>query len=152
MQLPVRTEDDRSLTIAVRLKNTEENMRIEHIAMYVDDLEAAREFFLEYLDGHSNDGYHNVKTGFRSYFISFDDGARLELMNKPDVADTDKTSERTGYAHIAFSVGSREKVDSLTECLRLAGYRVKSGPRMTGDGYYESCIVAIESNQIEITV
>ena len=151
-QLPVRIEDDRSLTIAVRLKNTEGNMRIEHIAMYVDDLEAAREFFLKYLDGHSNDGYHNVKTGFRSYFISFDDGARLELMNKPDVADTDKTSERTGYAHIAFIVGSREKVDSLTECLRLAGYRVKSGPRMTGDGYYESCIVAIESNQIEITV
>ena len=127
-------------------------MRIEHIAMYVSDLEAARAFFVKYLDGRSNDGYHNVKTGFRSYFISFEDGARLELMNKPNVHDINKTSERTGYAHIAFSVGSREKVDELTERLLLAGYEVKSGPRTTGDGYYESCIAAVEGNLIEITV
>ena len=127
-------------------------MRIEHIAMYVSDLEAARAFFVKYLNGRSNDVYHNVKTGFRSYFISFEDGARLELMNKPNVPDTDKTSECTGYAHIAFSVGSREKVDELTERLRLAGYEVKSGPRTTGDGYYESCIAAVEGHLIEITV
>lgn len=127
-------------------------MRIEHIAMYVSDLETARDFFVEYLGGHSNGGYHNEKTGFRSYFINFEDGARLELMNKPDVFDTDKTSERTGYAHIAFSVGSRENVDKLTEQLRSAGYEVKSGPRTTGDGYYESCIAVIEGNIIEITV
>jgi len=127
-------------------------MRIEHIAMYVNDLEAARAFFVKYLDGCSNGGYHNVKTGFRSYFISFEDGARLELMNKPNLPDTDKTSERTGYAHIAFSVGSKEKVDELTERLHSAGYDVKSGPRTTGDGYYESCIVAVEDNLIEITV
>ena len=79
-------------------------------------------------------------------------GARLELMNKPDVADADKTADRTGYAHIAFSAGSREKVDELTERLRADGYEVKSGPRVTGDGYYESCIAAIEGNIIEITV
>ena len=127
-------------------------MRIEHIAMYVNDLEAAREFFVKYLDGHSNAGYHNAKTGFSSYFIRFEDGARLELMNKPDVTETDKTSERMGYAHIAFSVGSREKVDELTERLRSAGYEVKSGPRTTGDGYYESCIAAVEGNTVEITV
>lgn len=127
-------------------------MRIEHIAMYVSDLEAARDFFVKYLGGRSNDGYHNMNTGFRSYFISFDDGARLELMNNPGVADTDKSSEHTGYAHIAFSVGSREKVDELTEKLRGAGYEVKSGPRTTGDGYYESCIAVIEGNIIEITV
>ena len=127
-------------------------MRIEHIAMYVSDLEAARDFFVKHLGGRSNDGYHNGSTGFRSYFISFDDGARLELMNKPGVADTDKSSEHTGYAHIAFSVGSREKVDELTEKLRGAGYEVKSGPRITGDGYYESCIAVIEGNIIEITI
>lgn len=127
-------------------------MRIEHIAMYVNDLEAARNFFTDYLDGHSNQGYHNKNTGFRSYFISFDDGARLELMNKDGLLDTDKNSEYFGYAHIAFSVGSEEKVYHLTRRLKAAGYTVKSGPRFTGDGYYESCIVAVEGNIIEITV
>ncbi|WP_295067989.1 VOC family protein [Ruminococcus sp.] len=127
-------------------------MRIEHIAMFVRDLEAARVFFTEYLGGHSNSGYLNKTTDFRSYFITFDDGARLELMNKPQVANADVSAEHMGYTHIAFSVGSREKVDELTERLRLAGYEVKSGPRTTGDGYYESCIAAIEGNLIEITV
>lgn len=126
-------------------------MKIEHIALYVNDLEAARSFFTTYLGGKSNDGYHNPRTDFRSYFISFDDGARLELMTKPGMIDQDKPLNRTGYAHIAFSVGSKERVDELTEELRKAGYAVVSGPRTTGDGYYESCIVAIEGNQIEIT-
>ena len=126
-------------------------MKIEHIALYVNDLEAARSFFTTYLGGKSNVGYHNPRTDFRSYFISFDDGARLELMTKPGMIDQDKPLNRTGYAHIAFSVGSKERVDELTEELRKAGYAVVSGPRTTGDGYYESCIVAIEGNQIEIT-
>ena len=127
-------------------------MKIEHVAMYVNDLEAARDFFLKYLDGTSNDGYNNKNTDFRSYFISFEDGARLELMTKPEIVNAEKPLSRTGYAHIAFSVGSKEKVDELTEKLRADGYEVVSGPRATGDGYYESCIVAVEGNQIEITV
>ena len=127
-------------------------MRIEHIAMYVNDLEAAREFFVKYLNGTSNDGYRNPNTGFRSYFISFEDGARLELMNKPVMEDAEKTLNRTGYAHIAFSVGSKEAVDELTARLNQDGYTVVSGPRTTGDGYYESCIITIEGNQIEITI
>ena len=127
-------------------------MRIDHIAMYVNDIEQAKEFFLKYLNGKTNDGYHNAKTGFRSYFISFEDGARLEIMNKPDLDDIEKALDRTGLAHIAFSVGSKERVDELTRLLHADGYRVVSGPRTTGDGYYESCIVAIEGNQIEITV
>ena len=127
-------------------------MKIEHVAMYVNDLEKARDFFVEYLDGKANDGYHNVKTDFRSYFISFDDGARLEIMNKPDMVDGEKALNRTGFIHVAFSVGSRERVDGLTRLLKEDGYQVVSGPRTTGDGYYESCIVAVEGNQIEITV
>ena len=127
-------------------------MKIEHIALYVNDLEAARDFFVIYLDGKSNDGYYNPRTGFRSYFISFDDGSRLELMNKPEMVDQEKNPNRTGYAHVAFSVGSKEKVDELTIRLEAAGYEVASGPRTTGDGYYESCIVAVEGNQIELTV
>jgi lactoylglutathione lyase len=120
--------------------------------MYVNDLEAARDFFVTYLNGVSNGGYHNKSTGFKSYFISFDEGARLEIMNKPMLVDTDKSLNRTGYAHVAFSVGSKESVDTLTERIKSAGYEVASGPRTTGDGYYESSIVAIEGNQIEITV
>jgi lactoylglutathione lyase len=126
-------------------------MRIEHIALYVNDLQAARDFFITYLGGSSNDGYHNKNTDFRSYFISFDDGARLELMTKPGMTDQEKPLNRTGYAHIAFSVGSKERVDSLTAELKSEGFEVVSGPRTTGDGYYESCIVVIEGNQIEIT-
>ena len=127
-------------------------MKIEHSALYVNDLEKTRNFFMKYLGAKSNDGYHNPKTDFRSYFLSFDDGARLEIMNKPEMPDLPKDLARTGYAHIAFSVGSRERVDALTAELKSDGYEVVSGPRTTGDGYYESCIVAIEGNQIEITV
>ena len=126
-------------------------MKIEHIALYVNNLEAARDFFVRYLCGKSNDGYHNPRTGFSSYFISFEDGARLELMNKPELVTQEKLLNRTGYVHIAFSVGSKEKVDKATEELRTAGFGVLSGPRITGDGYYESCVVAIEGNLIEIT-
>lgn len=127
-------------------------MKIEHIALYANDLEGARKFFMKYLGAQSNDGYHNPRTNFRSYFLSFDDGARLEIMNKPEMTDLPKDLVRTGYAHIAFSVGSKEKVDDLTAQLKSDGYEIVSGPRTTGDGYYESCIVAIEGNQIEITV
>ena len=127
-------------------------MKIEHIAMYVRDLEEAKKFFVKYFGAVSNDGYHNVKTGFRSYFLSFDDGARLEIMNKPEMSDNPKDLARTGFIHIAFSVGTKEKVDTLTSALRADGYEVVSGPRTTGDGYYESCIIGIEGNQIEITV
>lgn len=127
-------------------------MRIEHIAMYVNDLERAKNFFCGYFGAVPGSDYHNKNTGFRSCFLSFSDGARLEIMNRPDMADGEKDPVRTGFAHIAFSVGSREKVDEITAQLRADGYVVMSGPRTTGDGYYESCIVDIEKNQIEITV
>lgn len=127
-------------------------MRIEHIAMYCIELEAARAFFVRYFQAKCNDGYHNTRTDFRSYFLTFDDGARLEIMNKPQLTDGEKALDRTGYAHIAFSLGSAERVDALTEQLRRDGYSVISGPRTTGDGYYESCIVGLEGNQIELTV
>ncbi|MBQ7778221.1 MAG: VOC family protein [Oscillibacter sp.] len=127
-------------------------MRIEHIAMYVNDLEAARDFFVRFLGAQANSGYHNKTTDFRSYFLTFDGGARLEIMTRPNMADPEKQPTRTGYIHIAFSLGSREAVDALTAELRSAGYEVVSGPRTTGDGYYESCVVAIEGNQIELTV
>ena len=116
-------------------------MKIEHVALYV-----------KYFNGKSNNGYHNKTTNFRSYFITFEDGTRLELMNKPEMIDDEKNLTRTGFVHIAFSVGSKENVDTLTKRLSNDGFKVISGPRTTGDGYYESCILGIEDNQIEITV
>ncbi len=127
-------------------------MRIEHIALYVNELEAAKEFFVKYFGASANAGYHNSNTDFRSYFLTFDDGARLEIMNRPSMDNQEKTMQRTGYIHVAFSVGSKEKVDELTLKLKNDGYEVVSGPRTTGDGYYESCIIGIEGNQIEITI
>ena len=126
-------------------------MHIEHIAMYVNDIESTKDFFVKYFNATANKGYHNQTTNFRSYFLSFDDGARLEIMNKPIMEDVEKTSIRTGYIHIAFSLGSKEAVNELTERLKNDGFHIISGPRTTGDGYYESCIIGIEGNQIELT-
>ena len=127
-------------------------MHIEHIAMYVNDLEAAKGFFVRFLGAKANGGYHNKTTDFRSYFLTFDGGARLEIVTRPGMADLEKQLSRTGYIHIAFSLGSQAAVDALTARLKNEGYEVVSGPRTTGDGYYESCIVAVEGNQIELTV
>lgn len=125
-------------------------MKIEHTALYVSDLERAREFFTKYFEAVSNELYHNPKTGFSSYFLSFDGGTRLEIMHRPDVSE--KNAEPgLGYAHIAFSVGCRENVNALTERLRADGFRIISEPRVTGDGYYESCIADFDGNIIEIT-
>ena len=127
-------------------------MKLAHIAMYVNDLERARDFFVSYFGATANEGYHNPKTDFRSYFLSFDDGTKLEIMTKPDLTDSGDFLNRFGYAHIAFSVGSKDEVDALTQRMKDAGYPVISGPRTTGDGYYESCILGFEGNLIEITV
>lgn len=126
-------------------------MKIEHVAMYVNDLENVKNFFIRFFDAEANEGYHNPRSGLRTYFLSFEDGSRLEIMNLPQMAEQKKSMARMGYIHIAFSVGNREKVDELTERLYEAGYEVISGPRITGDGYYESCILGPEDNQIEIT-
>lgn len=127
-------------------------MRIDHIALYVNDLEGAKNFFETYFQAVSNEGYHNETTDFRSYFLTFSDGSRLELMTKPDLTDSGNLLDRFGYAHIAFFVGSKEAVEELTERLNADGYPTLSGPRVTGDGYYESCVLGFEGNIIEITV
>ena len=126
-------------------------MHIEHAALYVSDLENARDFFVRYFSAVPGENYHNPRTGFTSYFLTFDKGARLELMTRPDLIGREKPLTGSGYAHLAFSLGSRAAVDALTSHLRADGYTVLSGPRLTGDGYYESCILDQEGNQIELT-
>jgi lactoylglutathione lyase len=126
-------------------------MKIEHVAIWVNDLEAMRDFYKQYFNGEANELYHNPKKQFESYFITFEGGARLELMRRVGIDDKIQ-KQIIGYAHIAFSVGSKEKVNELTNTVREAGYPVLNGPRTTGDGYYESVVSDPEGNQIEITI
>ena len=128
-------------------------MKIDHVALYCLDLEGMKEFFIRYFNGVSNEMYHNPKTGLKTYILSFEGSdARLELMTRPEVVNEEENIYRQGLIHLSFSVGSKEKVDSLTEVLNEDGYQVLSGPRTTGDGYYESCIVGPENILIEITI
>lgn len=126
-------------------------MKIGHVAIYTKDLEQSKEFYVKYFGGKSNEGYHNKTTEFRSYFLEFDEGASLELMTKPLLPQkTESEVETTGIAHLAFFLSTKEEVDSLTKCIIKDGYRLLSGPRTTGDGYYESCIADPDGNRIEI--
>jgi lactoylglutathione lyase len=128
-------------------------MKIDHIALYCLDLEGMREFLIRYFNGVSNEMYYNPKTGLKTYILSFPDSdTRLELMTRPEVVDEKENIYRQGFIHLSFSVGSEKMVDSLTKVLNEDGYQVLSGPRTTGDGYYESCIVGPEKILIEITV
>ncbi len=125
-------------------------MEIDHIAIYVSNLEVVKDFFIAYFRAEANEMYHNPKTGLRSYFLSFDNGCRIEIMSRPEVHETVFDEFRAGFIHLSFSVGGRKAVDTLTARLEEDGYVVLSGPRMTGDGYYESCIKGIENLLIEI--
>lgn len=128
-------------------------MKIEHVAIYTKDLEALRSFYTKYFQATSNDLYVNPKKGFSSYFLSFSDGARLELMQMESIPDSldDPIRQSTGIIHIAFSLGSRSAVDRMSERLREDGYRIVDGPRQTGDGYYECAFLDPDGNRIEIT-
>lgn len=127
-------------------------MKIEHVAMYVNDIEEEKLFFEKYFGAKSNALYEHKEIGFKSYFLSFDGEARLEIMSRTDINESDKNIVGTGFIHVALSVGSIQKVDEITKMLKEDGYEVISGPRTTGDGYYESCVLDKEGNQIEITV
>lgn len=128
-------------------------MKIEHVAIWAKDLEKLKEFYIKYFSAVANDKYFNPTKDFSSYFLSFDSGARLEVMQMPTIpVSLDNPYQQfTGFIHLAFSVGSEEKVDSLTQQLVKDGFELLDGPRTTGDGYYESCILDPEGNRIEIT-
>ena len=129
-------------------------MKIEHIAIWVSGLEQMKAFYENYFEGQAGPKYINAKKGFESYFLSFQQGSRLELMKKADIPDNqnDPYLQYQGIIHMAISVGSKQKVDSLTERLRKDGYEVIGEARTTGDGYYESVVFDPEKNRIEITV
>jgi lactoylglutathione lyase len=129
-------------------------MKIEHLAVWTNQLEVLKNFYIKYFNALPGEKYHNPAKQFNSYFLSFDTGPHLELMQMPDIPDNanDVYKQSIGLIHFAVSVGSKEKVDALTEEIREAGYKAIGEPRLTGDGYYESVILDPDNNRIEITI
>ena len=129
-------------------------MQIEHIAIWVRDLEKMKAFYEHYFQGKAGERYHNPTKQFYSYFLSFEKGCRLELMYKADIPPNvnDWLKQHEGLNHFAVSVGSKAAVDALTKQFETDGYTVVGQPRTTGDGYYESVILDPENNRIEIAV
>lgn len=127
-------------------------MIIEHVSLWVRDLEAISEFYCDYFGGNVSESYVAAHDQFRSCFITFSCGARLELMTRSGLAEPPSFDFLYGWAHVAFSLGSKAKVDETTQRLKLAGCHILSGPRVTGDGYYESSLLDPEGNVIEITI
>ena len=127
-------------------------MKINHLAIYVKNLERTREFYEKYFKATANEKYYNKNTGLQTYFLNFPDNeARLEIMTRPELSQRNDKIMNEGFIHLAFSVGNKENVDKLTKRLVNDGFRCLSGPRTTGDGYYESVVEDCEGNLIEIT-
>lgn len=128
-------------------------MRIDHIALWTDDLERCKQFYVRYFGALAGNGYVNQSKGFESCFLSFKEGARIEAMKTTSLRPVafEPGVQRMGLTHFAVSVGSKELVDELTRRLKGDGYPVLDGPRTTGDGYYESVVLDPDGNRIEIT-
>lgn len=128
-------------------------MKIEHIAMWASDIETVKNFYVKYFDAKANKKYVNESKGFQSYFVCFDGGARLEIMQMPNILKSQNTADiqSMGYIHIAVALSDEECVVELTERLRHDGYQIVGEPRRTGDGYFESCVLDPEGNRVEIT-
>lgn len=124
-------------------------MQLTHIAIWTNELERSREFYVTYFGGKSNEKYVNPKKGFASYFITFEGGASLEIMQRVDVTE-EREGLFIGLAHFAFSVGSKENVNNMIELFRKDGYTVLGEPRTTGDGFYEGSVADPDGNIVEI--
>ena len=128
-------------------------MVIEHVAIWTDELELLKEYYLNYFGGKASDMYSNPTSGFNSYFISFQSGARLEIMSKPGIPDNQNDTiiaQHKGIIHLAFSVETEQEVDEKALQLQAAGYPILKGPRKTGDGYYEFETLDPDTNRIEV--
>lgn len=128
-------------------------MNIEHLAIWTNDLEKMKHFYTRYFNMTSSEKYKNKEKNFSSYFLSFKGAeSRIELMHRPDISDfIGKKGMVNGLTHFSISVGNKQHVDELTELLRSDGYQIAGEPRTTGDGYYESVILDLEGNHIELT-
>lgn len=129
-------------------------MHIEHLAIWCNDLEKMKDFYCTWFNASAGSRYFNPAKNFTSYFLSFENGPRLELMQKPDIPENlnDALKQYTGLIHFAVSVGSAEDVNRITSQMKTEGITILGKPRFTSDGYYESVIADPENNRIEITV
>ncbi len=129
-------------------------MTLEHVAIWTNQLEDLRDYYIKYFEAVSNKEYLNHKTGFRSYFLTFESGARLELMEKPGIPENKNDllgKQHLGIIHLAFGVSNMNEVDKKAEQLQKAGFEIVRGPRKTGDGYYEFETVDLDGNRLEVT-
>lgn len=127
-------------------------MNIEHVGLFVKDLERTVDFYKKYFGATASEKYHNPKTTFSSRFLTFENGARLEVCTREDLNLTELEGYPLGYMHMAMSLGSKEAVNEVSNKIENDGYQHLSGPRVTGDGYYESVVCDPEGNQIELTI
>lgn len=127
-------------------------MKLHHIGLWARDIEVLKEFYIKYFACVPGAKYRNTQKNFESYFLFFEGRTKLELMQRPGIAERERGGDLYGLAHLAVSVGSKEKVDLMTEAFKKDGVPVVSEPRTTGDGYYESVILDPEGNKVEITV
>ena len=129
-------------------------MILEHAAIWTDNLERLKEFYVKYLDGQSGKKYVNPKKHYESYFISFSHGARLELMTRPNLPDNQNDTislQHKGIIHLAFETATKKEVDEKARLFASNGFEILDGPRTTGDGYYEFVTLDPDKNRIEIT-
>ena len=127
-------------------------MKITHLAIWVNNLEGMRNFYMHYFDAGSSEGYYNHTKDFQSYFLTFSGECSLELMQMQGIPQSknDPKKQFTGLIHFAIQTGSKQKVDLLTEKLRNDGFKIVREPRITGDGFYESAVLDPEGNRIEL--
>lgn len=131
-------------------------MKLEHIALWTENLEKMKDFYAGYLNGVPGEKYvseHEFSTLFQSYFLTFDSGSRLEIMQMDTIPDINTQRQQCiGLTHLAFSMSKAEEVQQLTERIKDDGYTVVLEPHYTGDGYYESCVLDPDGNRVELVV
>jgi len=129
-------------------------MILEHVAIWTNHLEQLRQYYQTYFGAHSNTKYSNSQKKFESYFLTFASGARLELMTRPDIPGNKNDTvqaQHMGIIHLAFGVDTMQAVNEKAQELQAAGFPILSGPRKTGDGYYEFETLDPDNNRIEVT-
>ncbi len=129
-------------------------MTLEHVAIWTDNLEELKDYYIKYFGATANEKYTNEQSQFQSYFLTFESGARLEIMSKPGIPDNRNdrvTAQHKGIIHLAFGVNTKQEVDEKAKQLQSDGFKILRGPRKTGDGYYEFETLDPDDNRLEVT-
>jgi lactoylglutathione lyase len=129
-------------------------MKIDHVAIWTSQIEELKNYYIKYFNGTSNKKYLNREKHFESYFISFDSGTRLEVMQMPGIPQNlndPVVKQYHGIIHLAFGVDSMAQVDEKFSQLTNDGYKILRGPRKTGDGYWEFETLDPDNNRVEVS-